>query len=334
MPQPWRRSRRRLTVSAAALLCLLGRGAAGNECGFVDEEQAKKDRKIGGENIYSHDLCCKQWYGGVRIGPTGNFRCWGDGYTYERCCALRRGDGNDLHLPDMDSESLLIAPARPADFGGSPVLRLRQNITEAPWDDLIPGVLWRQGYAMLRWLEDLPDELFAGRTVLELGSGVGLLCLHALARGSFVTCTDGHSKALEMARVNAQANLPQSTFWNRLSLRLLPWADAQTPEDIRLHGLLPPFDVVICSALIYQVDPEHAKMLLHLMWLCTDASSLVLWGSGVLVREKQERWAMVLRCFELLEESDAVAAGYTAIQGTTVEKLRRRAAPADGVGSC
>ena len=28
-------------------MCLLGRGAAGNECGFADEEQAKKARDAG-----------------------------------------------------------------------------------------------------------------------------------------------------------------------------------------------------------------------------------------------------------------------------------------------
>lgn len=52
----------------------------------------------------------------------------------------------------------------------------------------------------------------------------------------------------------------------------------------------------------------------------------VLWGSGNVAPQeaKAERWAIVLRCFEVLEKIDAVAAGYTAEGNTTVLRLRRR----------
>mmetsp|Transcript_81956 Transcript_81956/g.258593 ORF Transcript_81956/g.258593 Transcript_81956/m.258593 type:complete len:98 (+) Transcript_81956:509-802(+) len=54
------------------------------------------------------------------------------------------------------------------------------------------------------------------------------------------------------------------------------------------------------------------------------------WGPGF--QRAAERWELVNACFEVTEELDAEAAGFTVIEGTTVAVLRRRREPLKGEG--
>lgn len=236
-----------------------------------------------------------------------------------------------MHLPAFELEDVLVAisPSR-GDIGR--VVRLRQNLSSGSWDEQIPGLLFKQSYAMLRWLESMPDSTFRGKSTLELGAGLGLLSVYVAARGGLVTATDGSERALLAAQENARANLPAHVSWNRLTLRLVRWQDVQSVEEARAAGLAPPYALVLCSALLYA--PAHlVRKLVRLLWAITDDRSEILWGSGIVAAgELEERWAFVERCFEVVETVDAVAAGFTRIEGTTVMRLRRRTGIA--IGAC
>lgn len=275
------------------------------------------------EGSFNLEMCCSPGWG-----TEGHWKCWNEPrYTYDRCCVFHPGSGNEQYLPLMGFDEIPVASSHTAD--GKGVLRIRQNISEAPWDHLIPGLLFKMSYGMLRWFETLPDAEFRHKRVLELGAGVGLLSLHLALRGAVVTATDASARALATSRSNAQENLGtseegQDAFWNRLTWRLVQWQRAQSPAEVTALGLAPPYDLVVCSALLY-VPTRVLATLVRLLWLVTDRSSVILWGSGIVGKEQAaERWALLEQCFEATEVTDAVAAGYTVIPGTAVVRLRRR----------
>ncbi|MCA1728736.1 MAG: 50S ribosomal protein L11 methyltransferase, partial [Actinobacteria bacterium] len=70
------------------------------------------------------------------------------------------------------------------------------------WADLWPSAVALAG-SIIRY----DSKTLAGRRVVELGCGVGLPSLAALARGARVTATDHYEAALDFARYNARANL-------------------------------------------------------------------------------------------------------------------------------
>eukprot|EP00927_Polykrikos_kofoidii_P055046 TRINITY_DN49363_c0_g1_i1.p1 TRINITY_DN49363_c0_g1~~TRINITY_DN49363_c0_g1_i1.p1 ORF type:complete len:391 (-),score=47.66 TRINITY_DN49363_c0_g1_i1:80-1153(-) len=265
-----------------------------------------------GRPCYTFELCCNSAWG-----SQGLSHCWSGYFSYERCCHFHPGGGNERFLPATNMNELNVVLGST----GNGKMRLRQN-QSGSWIEIIPGLLWKQSYAMLRWLETMPDTFYKNRSFLELGSGIGLLSLYVARRGALVTATDGSEKALQASRINAAINLPSLAFWNQLTWRIVRWEAAQDLTDVRALGLTPPYAVLICSALLY-VAIEQVWHLVRLMWLCTDESSEVLWGSGV-VPGAALRWAVVLSCFEVVEETDAVAAGYTRVAETTVLRLRRR----------
>ncbi len=66
-------------------------------------------------------------------------------------------------------------------------------------------MLWESGVALATWVGDHASEL-AGRTVLELGAGVGLPGIVAASYGAIVTQTDHDPQALRLAIQNAALN--------------------------------------------------------------------------------------------------------------------------------
>ena len=96
----------------------------------------------------------------------------------------------------------------------------------------------------------LAEEIAAmeggGRTLLELGCGLGLPALVAAARGFAVTATDYESAALEGVRFNADRNgvgpvLTREIDWRRL------------PDDLPRH------EFVVAADVLY--EPHHAAAL-------------------------------------------------------------------------
>lgn len=116
-------------------------------------------------------------------------------------------------------------------------------------DEFLPywAELWPSGRALARHVAGLDLE---GRTVLELGCGLGLPSLAAARRGADVTATDWAEDALALLRRNAARN--------GVSLRLLPlrW---DTPAA--LSGAT--FDLVLAADVLYEA--RNARPLLELL---------------------------------------------------------------------
>jgi release factor glutamine methyltransferase len=65
-----------------------------------------------------------------------------------------------------------------------------------------PGLFFSTG-VLLRFLK---DQSLAGKTLLELGSGSGLIAVWSARQGAFVTASDINSQAIHNTRENAKAN--------------------------------------------------------------------------------------------------------------------------------
>ena len=98
--------------------------------------------------------------------------------------------------------------------------------------------LWPSSVALARHVSE--EEHMAGRCAIELGCGVGLPSVIALARGADIVATDHYEAALDFARYNALVNLDRE-----LHTRLLDWHGprAQGPGY---------FDLVLVADVLYE----------------------------------------------------------------------------------
>ena len=106
-------------------------------------------------------------------------------------------------LPDSDLSLWLIDPANMA-RAFSPAET--QRLLEAPpyW-----AFCWASGLALARWIVAHPEQ-FAGRQVLDFGSGSGIAGLAAARAGAArVVCCDLDPLARAACHANAQANAVQ-----------------------------------------------------------------------------------------------------------------------------
>ncbi|CAN5338725.1 hypothetical protein BH24ACT19_BH24ACT19_12450 [soil metagenome] len=87
----------------------------------------------------------------------------------------------------------------------------------------------------------ISGENLAGRRVIELGCGVGLPAIIALAVGAEVTATDHYEAALDFVRYNARVNLGV----HEPEVRLLDWYAHEA-------GGLGLFDLVLAADVLYE----------------------------------------------------------------------------------
>ena len=97
--------------------------------------------------------------------------------------------------------------------------------------------LWPSAVALAR---SLHAEHLAGKRVVELGCGVGLPSVVALACGASVTATDHYRAALDFTRYNALVNLGRESC-----TRLLDWHSSHFEE-------MGPFDLVLAADVLYE----------------------------------------------------------------------------------
>jgi predicted nicotinamide N-methyase len=117
----------------------------------------------------------------------------------------------------------------------------RAGVSPASWP--LFGVVWPAGLALAEAMSRFPID---GRSILELGCGIGLTSLVLARRGANITACDHHPLAEEFLRHNANLNgLAPIAFHNA------PWP-GPTP-------LLGQFDLIIGSDLLYERD--HAALL-------------------------------------------------------------------------
>ncbi|MCA1848907.1 MAG: protein N-lysine methyltransferase family protein [Actinobacteria bacterium] len=106
-------------------------------------------------------------------------------------------------------------------------------------DERLPywAELWPSAIALVR---SLSREDLTGRRAVELGCGVGLPTVAALARGAKVLATDHYEAALDFTVHNARANLGREP-----ETALLDW---HAPDVERLGT----FDLVLAADVLYE----------------------------------------------------------------------------------
>lgn len=131
---------------------------------------------------------------------------------------------------DIDDERLSITRPRDAE----------SLIDEAAFnrDERLPywADVWPSSIALARAVRGMDGK---GRTLLELGCGIGLVAATALKAGFDVTASDYYEDALSFARLNAQSNGLREPQTMILDWRHLPDA-------------IPAFDVVVGADVLYE----------------------------------------------------------------------------------
>ena len=110
-------------------------------------------------------------------------------------------------------------------------------------DERLPywAELWPSYRELARFC--LNETPLRGKTVLELGCGLGLAGIAAAAAGAHVVFTDYEPDALSFARFNAWANLSPDVYASETEFRLLDW---------RSPGLIYPVDLTIGADVAYE----------------------------------------------------------------------------------
>eukprot|EP00747_Dinoflagellata_sp_TGD_P057839 gnl/TRDRNA2_/TRDRNA2_150842_c2_seq1.p1 gnl/TRDRNA2_/TRDRNA2_150842_c2~~gnl/TRDRNA2_/TRDRNA2_150842_c2_seq1.p1 ORF type:complete len:330 (-),score=37.87 gnl/TRDRNA2_/TRDRNA2_150842_c2_seq1:71-1060(-) len=135
-------------------------------------------------------------------------------YNFERCCVLRRYDGQDVLLPLHLGSTInieLFGHRVELHQGGG--LHFTSNLPSLKELSSHAALLWHGSYALARWLEDsvdLPCSFWQGgdKLAVELGSGVGLGAIAVRALGiARVLATDLDPFAVATGQHNALAAL-------------------------------------------------------------------------------------------------------------------------------
>lgn len=151
---------------------------------------------------------------------------------YEVETTTHRVGGSDFHI------RALLNKQQFSDSDGSAE---RAGVSPASWP--LFGVVWPAGLALAEEMSRFPIE---GKSILELGCGIGLSSLVLARRGANITACDYHPLAAEFLRYNTELNgLPPIAF------HVAPWL-----EPVPLFGR---FDLIIGSDLLYERD--HAALL-------------------------------------------------------------------------
>jgi predicted nicotinamide N-methyase len=165
----------------------------------------------------------------------------------------RRRPCRSLRRPLIDNlveEGVELAPGLRLSILRPPVAE--ELIDEAAFDEeeFLPywAELWPSGLALARHVAGL--EL-GGRTVLELGCGLGLPALAAALRGAEVLATDWAEEAIELLQQNAERN---GVFLRAGRVR---WSE---PEPLLRAA---PWDLVLGADLLYEA--RNAEQLAALL---------------------------------------------------------------------
>jgi len=110
--------------------------------------------------------------------------------------------------------------------------------------------LWPSGLALAAELADIE---IAGARILELGAGLSLPSLVALARGAHPLATDWYPVALAFARANAAV-----AGLGELDTLAVDWS--RPPDELFARG---PFNLIIGADVAY--EPRHATQLATLV---------------------------------------------------------------------
>lgn len=152
---------------------------------------------------------------------------------------------------DLTTEAVRVAELR---FDITAPRSAEDLIDEAEYanDERLPywADLWPSGRALA---SELAEQDIAGKRILELGAGLALPCLVALARGAVPLATDWYAPALAFAQANAHA-----AGVGELATMVVDWSSP--PAELFARG---PFDMIIGADIAY--ERRHAAQLSELL---------------------------------------------------------------------
>jgi predicted nicotinamide N-methyase len=110
---------------------------------------------------------------------------------------------------------------------------------EVEWAPLVPywSVLWRSGVALAREIDELD---LSGRSVIELGCGLGAPSLCAGRGGARVLATDAEPEAIELLGRNAELNAIE------IETEVVNWSQT---DSLAERG---PFDLALAADVLYE----------------------------------------------------------------------------------
>lgn len=166
----------------------------------------------------------------------------------EASLARQRTAALDASLSRLDLVNCIVESA-----GARITLRKPRSAEQLICDDDFSGDerlpywadVWPSSRALAGVVRGMPG---AGRTLIELGCGVGLVSVTALMAEFTVTATDYYKDALEVARLNAMRLVRDGDA--RLTPRHVDWR--AIPDDLE------PVDVVVAADVLY--EPDYAKL--------------------------------------------------------------------------
>uniref|UniRef100_A0A7S0Q9S9 Calmodulin-lysine N-methyltransferase n=1 Tax=Coccolithus braarudii TaxID=221442 RepID=A0A7S0Q9S9_9EUKA len=132
--------------------------------------------------------------------------------------------------------------------GPQPPFVIRQTMSMSTiWKQSTGSAIWGGGLVLSRQMEALGHDFWAGKRVLELGTGTGLGALTAAKLGALdVLATDRDQQVLQLADVNARGNLGER---NAVRTKLFEWGGDAAQELGSSR-----WDVVIGADLTYNRD--------------------------------------------------------------------------------
>jgi predicted nicotinamide N-methyase len=132
------------------------------------------------------------------------------------------------------------------DVGGESVSILKPRNS----DDLISEADYVRDERLPYWADVWPSSLILakrlaaeagrGRSLLELGCGLGIVTIAAMRAGFAVTASDYYEDALRFSRANAWRNLRREP-----ATRMIDWR--AWPDDV------PTFDVIVAADVLYEM---------------------------------------------------------------------------------
>lgn len=138
----------------------------------------------------------------------------------------------------------LVLPAEPDEF-----LNQLDDSEDAPWPDLYWAQLWPAAVTTANFVAHKPWP--PGTRVLEVGCGIGLVGLAALAAGYRVTFSDYVPLALDLAMENAARN------------GYIPADETDSPRRLVLDWHAPThkqFPIIVASDVLYYRDCHEALL--------------------------------------------------------------------------
>jgi len=147
-----------------------------------------------------------------------------------------------------------------------PFLNTHITIKQSPKGDRVGATVWDAAIVTCKYLElHYNYEKLAGKRVIELGSGVGLVGLAAALLGAKQVVLTDQKDMIEILRSNTLLNVRSSN----VKVRELCWG-----ADVR--KFLPPYDMIIASDVIYE---EHCiESLVKTISALSDANSTIIIG--------------------------------------------------------